>query len=153
MVATSTLLATLSNTVDSLFEYKFVYGSAWYVSPPTNIIWNWNSYTTVKGKWYFGRTDGESFRDCNDNGNVGSCGIGCGNVIVPDCSKKKAMIGAVGTNTYSNHYFGNSNTDNVKIYIRCKQGSCMDFRKVVAPTTINSDAEKNCFHSVIWKTG
>ena len=58
------------NSVDKLppsqedvkYEYRFKKGNAWYISPPTSRVWDWDSFNTVTGTWKYGDEDGNNVR-------------------------------------------------------------------------------------------
>ncbi len=74
----SSYLATLSSGVSR--EYLYTYGSGWYVSPATTLIWSWSSYQALEGTYFYaysGDTLTGSF-SCSDV-EAGHWGVGCSN--------------------------------------------------------------------------
>jgi hypothetical protein len=66
---------------DVKYEYRFKKGNAWYISPPTTKVWDWENYATVTGTWSYGDED-ENTGDfeclgASDNGVLKACGLGC----------------------------------------------------------------------------
>jgi hypothetical protein len=68
---------------DDKYEYRFKKGNAWYISPPTAKIWDWDSFATVTGTWTYGDEDGNTGDfDCQGGidlaaANYPACGLGC----------------------------------------------------------------------------
>ena len=73
---------TMLNIVNALhacklYEYRYIYNSVSYISPPTPQMWHYHKFTEVPGVW---RTnDGRSFECWGGNISVDSYGIGCNN--------------------------------------------------------------------------
>ena len=66
---------------DLKYEYRFKKGNAWYISPPTSRIWDWNTFNTISGTWIYGDSDGNNGDfECIGGADVttkDSCGLGC----------------------------------------------------------------------------
>ena len=71
-------LSTLS-TADSR-EYLYSYGSAWYRSPVTTLVWAWGSYQGLDGTYYYstGSTSATGSFGCTSR-EGGYYGVGCSN--------------------------------------------------------------------------
>ena len=63
------------------YEYRFKKGNAWYISPPTSRIWDWEQFNTITGTWTYGDSDGNNGDfECNGGSDINiplSCGLGC----------------------------------------------------------------------------
>jgi len=61
-------------------EYLYTLGSAWYLSPTTDLIWDWASYDVLEGSYYYstGSVWAEGSFSCT-HGESGHWGIGCSN--------------------------------------------------------------------------
>ena len=51
--ATPATLAHMKSQGASLFQYKYVKGDSYYISPETNILWDWNKRHEVTGEWTY----------------------------------------------------------------------------------------------------
>ncbi len=76
--ALTSYLSTLS-TSDSR-EYLYSYGSAWYRSPSTTLVWAWGSYQALNGTYYYSTSSTSSMGSfaCTSS-EAGSYGVGCSN--------------------------------------------------------------------------
>ncbi len=63
-------------------EYLYTYGGAWYLSPVTDLVWDWTSYQSVVGDWSCstGSDWAEGTFFCSDF-ETGSFGLGCSDGI------------------------------------------------------------------------
>jgi hypothetical protein len=61
-------------------EYLYSKGSAWYLSPATDLVWDWSSYQVVEGSYYYstGSVWAEGSFACT-HAESGHWGIGCSN--------------------------------------------------------------------------
>ena len=71
-------VASALDTVTSK-AYLYVYGSAWYESPPSTLAWSWSSGQQLTGQYaYFDGTTASSY-SCAGSGEVPAFGVGCSN--------------------------------------------------------------------------
>ncbi len=70
----------LSELSTATREYLYSKGSAWYISPTTDLIWDWASYQVVEGSYYYstGSLWAEGSFSCSHS-ESGHWGIGCSN--------------------------------------------------------------------------
>jgi ribosomal protein L3 len=76
-LATPTSLAQVAT--GRVLQYKISYKSAYYITPPSKSVWNWNKYQAVDGDYVF--VDAEGVQDsfaCSSK-EMGTAGIGCSN--------------------------------------------------------------------------
>ena len=71
-------LATLSSANSR--EYLYSYGSAWYKSPTTTMVWSWSTYQPLNGTYSYstGSTTATGTFGCT-HAEAGSWGVGCSN--------------------------------------------------------------------------
>jgi hypothetical protein len=66
---------------DTKYEYRFKKGNAWYISPPTSRVWDWDTFNTISGTWIYGDSDGNNGDfECVGGADVttkDACGLGC----------------------------------------------------------------------------
>ena len=75
---TGSMLSTLSSSTSR--QYMYSYGSGWYTSPSTALVWNWSSYQSLNGTYSYS-SGGSSITgtfSCS-HGEGGSYGVGCSN--------------------------------------------------------------------------
>jgi hypothetical protein len=62
------------------WEYLYSHGSAWYLSPSTDLLWDWSSFQALEGAYYYstGSEWAEGSFDCSDV-EAGHYGVGCSN--------------------------------------------------------------------------
>ena len=82
MKATEQSLGKLPVADDSMkYEYRFKKGNAWYISPPTSRVWDWEMFNTIPGTWKYGDSDGNNGDfECvgaADTALQNACGLGC----------------------------------------------------------------------------
>ncbi len=61
-------------------EYLYTHGAGWYISPSTNLVWDWSNYTVLEGSYRYGNsvTGDSGDLQCTDV-EQGHWGVGCSN--------------------------------------------------------------------------
>jgi hypothetical protein len=75
--AIQAFLDTMSTSTSHTYLYS--YGSSWYVSPSTTLVWSWTSYQAVNGTYGYGTGPSLTSTFGCTSSEAGHWGIGCSN--------------------------------------------------------------------------